>query len=59
LEKFGVTVEDRLCELDVPPETQVSADHILQSRGISWDDFLVVINPAGNWELKRWSEENF
>lgn len=32
---------------------------LLEREGISERDSLVVINPGGNWLLKRWPKENF
>jgi heptosyltransferase-2 len=32
---------------------------LLQKNRLKEDDFLVVLNPGGNWQLKRWPKENF
>ena len=32
---------------------------LLLEFGIEEKDFLLVLNPGGNWDLKRWPQENF
>ena len=32
---------------------------ILRQKGIKDEDVFIVINPGGNWDLKRWPAENF
>jgi lipopolysaccharide heptosyltransferase II len=59
IESFGIKVEDRTCELKVSAGEEVFVAQILQKYGISESDFLVVVNPGGNWDLKRWPKENF
>ncbi len=34
-------------------------DDFLNKNRIDKKDFLVILNPGGNWELKRWPLENF
>lgn len=47
--------------LDFPifQEDKAAAERLLSEAGIKRDDFLVVLNPAGNWPQKRWPKENF
>ncbi len=59
VESFGIKVEDRSCELVVPPLVQEEVHHLLKQHGIRPEDFLVVVHPGGNWDLKRWSTANF
>ena len=59
LEGFGVPVNDRVCELDVPSENSLAIEKKLISVGIKQDDKLVVVNTGGNWDLKRWPAEYF
>lgn len=54
LESFGVTVHDRATSLQVAIETQKEMEKILRLHQIASNDFLVVIHPGGNWDLKRW-----
>ncbi len=35
------------------------AKNLLRRKGIKEEDTLVVINPGGNWDPKRWPRENF
>lgn len=35
------------------------ADDFLNKNKIDKQNFLVIMNPGGNWELKRWPPENF
>lgn len=32
---------------------------ILRQKGINDEDVFIVMNPGGNWDLKRWPAENF
>ena len=36
-----------------------SVYRLLQKEGIADGDFMVVVNVGGNWDLKRWPQENF
>ncbi len=59
IESFGIKVEDRKCELAVSETSQKDIFGILKGYGIKEEDFLVVVNVGGNWNLKRWPKENF
>lgn len=59
VEGFGLTVSDRVCELDVPASSLAAIGQRLKDAGIKPEDRLVVINTGGNWGLKRWPAENF
>ena len=59
LESYGIKVEDRVCELVVRTDAQKQVDQLLQRHGVIPGDFLIVVNPGGNWHLKRWPKENF
>ena len=59
IESFGIEVRDRRCELLVSDQALTAVAKILRSYSISTDDFLVVIHPGGNWDLKRWPKEKF
>lgn len=58
-EAVGIKSENRDYEFIISAADQEFADNWLIRQGISEDDFLVIINPGGNWLLKRWPEENF
>jgi lipopolysaccharide heptosyltransferase II len=57
IEKAGLKVEDRYLEFFFDQEDTKSVETFLESNGIWKSDFLAVINPAGNWALKRWPKE--
>ncbi len=59
LESYGIKVEDRGCELNVLPEPKTQLDQLLHRYDVKREDILIVINPGGNWNLKRWPKENF
>ena len=57
IEKAGLKVEDRYTEFFVADEDIKFVDDVLSKNSISKGDFLVVINPGGNWHPKRWPRE--
>lgn len=59
VEDFGITVDDRTCMLRVREDELRAIDEKLAQFGITHKDKLVVINPGGNWDLKRWPSEQF
>lgn len=59
IESFGIKVHDRTCELQVDGPSQERVDQLLKTHGVLPNDFLVVVNAGGNWDLKRWPRENF
>ncbi|MFC1510065.1 lipopolysaccharide heptosyltransferase II [Candidatus Omnitrophota bacterium] len=59
IESFGVKVEDRRNILVVKDFAQKNMADVLSKSGIGTGDFLVILNPGGNWDLKRWPKENY
>ena len=59
VEDFGVKVEDRDSSLRVLDDELRAVDAKLAQFGITSHDTLVVVNPGGNWDLKRWPSEYF
>lgn len=57
LEKSGLKVEDRYLEFFFSDEDSEFMDGFLQKNGIKKFDFLVALNPGGNWLPKRWPKE--
>jgi len=57
IEKAGLKVEDRYTELFISDEDVEFVGNILSKDSINKDDFLVAINPGGNWLPKRWPRE--
>ena len=56
---FGCDISRKDYEFFITDKERAFIDEELSGNGIAKDDFLVVINPGGNWPPKRWSEENF
>lgn len=59
IESYGIPINDRHCRLSVSENAKLDIREILKSKDINENDFLVVINPGGNWGLKRWPAKNF
>ena len=59
LESYGIKVEDRQCRLNVCPQAVKDVAALLDAGHIREDDFVVAVNPGGNWDLKRWPHERF
>lgn len=57
LEKAGLKVEDRYTEFFVREEDSNFVESYLEKYSITEKDFLVVLNPGGNWLPKRWPKE--
>ncbi len=57
IEKAGLRVEDRYLEFFTSDEDRKSVNLFLNKNAIGEKDFLVGINPAGNWSPKRWPKE--
>ena len=58
-EKGGVSVSDRDYDFVFSKLDKERIDEILEAAGVHKNDKLVIINPGGNWDLKRWPKENF
>lgn len=50
----GLAVVDRHLDFFTFPEDIKFVDNLLAKEGIKNSDFLVVLNPGGNWLPKRW-----
>ncbi len=59
VESFGVKVEDRVCDLKVDAVAQEQMEAILAPKNVARNDELILLNPGGNWDLKRWPRGNF
>jgi heptosyltransferase II len=55
----GLTVSDRHPDFFVKQEDISVVEDFLVRNSISEDDFIVGLNPGGNWGPKRWPPENF
>lgn len=54
LEKVGLRIEDRYLDFFYTPSDEKHVDNFLSKNSIGKGDFLVALNPGGNWLLKRW-----
>lgn len=57
IEKAGVRVEDRYTDFFMLNEDIKFVDGFLDKNAVQRSDFLVVLNPGGNWLPKRWPKE--
>jgi heptosyltransferase-2/heptosyltransferase-3 len=57
IENAGLRVEDRYTEFFFSAQDQEYAQKFLKQQGITEGDFVVALNPAGNWIPKRWPQE--
>jgi len=56
---LGCDTGNRNCEFFINDTERRKIERVLAENGIGKGDFLVVLNPGGNWAPKRWPEENF
>jgi len=54
IEKAGLRVEDRYLDFFLTLADEEHVDNFFQKNAIKPDDFVVAINPGGNWMPKRW-----
>lgn len=57
IEKAGLRVEDRYTEFFIDDADLRFVNDFLSKNALKNNDFLVGINPGGNWEPKRWPKE--
>lgn len=55
----GLKVKDRFTDFTVTENDEAFVDKFLKEQAIAKTDFLVGINPAGNWNPKRWPREHY
>lgn len=56
IEKAGLKVEDRYLEFFIDDKDANFIEEFLDKKSIGKDEFLVAINPGGNWLPKRWPQ---
>lgn len=59
IESYGIEIKDRKYSLEVKQEDICWASQRLEQENIKKNDFFVILNPGGNWDLKRWPKQNF
>lgn len=57
IEKAGLKVEDRYLDFFIDAADVKFVEEFFNKKSIGKGDFLVGINPGGNWLPKRWPEE--
>jgi lipopolysaccharide heptosyltransferase II len=57
IEKAGLRLEDRFSEFFIGEQDPKFVEDFLNKNLIDKNDFLVGINPGGNWLPKRWPKE--
>lgn len=57
IEKAGLRVEDRYLDFILTSEEEKHVDDFLSKNMVCKDDFVIVLNPGGNWMLKRWPRD--
>ncbi|MCM8795941.1 MAG: glycosyltransferase family 9 protein [Candidatus Omnitrophica bacterium] len=57
IKNAGLKVEDSYLEFFISDEDKKAIDEFLKINAITKADFLVAINPGGNWLPKRWPLE--
>jgi len=57
IEKAGLRIEDRHTEFFVSEQDLEFAQAFLNKHSIGKEDFVVAINPGGNWPPKRWPKD--
>ncbi len=55
----GMEPENKDYEFFSSPEDKDYILGLFQECGLKKEDFVIAINPGGNWFLKRWPKENF
>jgi len=56
---IGIETDNSFCDFFIQDSNRVFVDKFLFNAGIKQDDTIVVLNPGGNWQPKRWMKENF
>lgn len=59
LTQAGIAVKDRFSELFIGKDDAAAVDGFFKRNDIRAGDFLVGINPGGNWYPKRWEKDYF
>jgi len=59
LEEAGIPVNRRQCVLRVGENESERVKVLLREKGIEPKENFIVLNPGGNWDLKRWPLERY
>jgi len=58
IRQAGLSIRDRHTDFSITDEHRAKADAIVAGFCVA-GDFLIGVNPGGNWAPKRWPKENF
>ncbi|MBU0502795.1 MAG: lipopolysaccharide heptosyltransferase II [Candidatus Omnitrophota bacterium] len=59
IQKAGFKAEDRYTEFFINEEDNKFIEYFTNKNGIKREDFLIGVNPGGNWLPKRWPKESW
>jgi len=59
IESFGVPVNDRTSRLEIVDKERNEIEKILVDNGINGKQEYLLVNPGGNWDLKKWPIKRF
>lgn len=59
IENAGLRIKDRHAEFFFSDDDERAVDDFLKRVGVTNNDFVIGLNPGGNWLPKRWPKENF
>lgn len=54
IEKAGLRIEDRYLDFFFDPGDEKHVDDFLKKNSLEKKDFIIALNPGGNWLPKRW-----
>jgi len=57
IEKAGLRIEDRYLDFFFTPEDEEVVDKFLAKNSVTKDNYVVALNPGGNWLPKRWPKD--
>ena len=56
---LGCDISERSYDFFIAKQDEEFADEFFKKEGLKENDFVVCLNPGGNWYPKRWPKENF
>ena len=55
----GADTSKKDYEFFITEPDRIRTDRILETAGVDYSDKIVILNPGGNWNPKRWSTDRF
>jgi lipopolysaccharide heptosyltransferase II len=56
---LGIEIKEKSYEFFINQDSYNKVEDILSKEGLQPNEKIIVLNPGGNWVLKRWPIENF